>query len=163
MCGRRRQDQRCHNMAVHRSRISFSKEIDVCYLTLLIYSAHSHQTQRSSPHSLFMSPCFYSLLSCNSPGKKMLLPPFNPLRSGQRSRASEVHRQLPLPLKRSRRATPDMSTESNKKGLGQLWELRPPIPEPVCDSSHLSASCRGAAFPGTAQGSAPPLAIAVGK
>lgn len=99
MCGRRRQEQRCHNMAVHRSRILFSKEIGVCYLTLLIYSAHFHQTQRSSAHSAFMSPCFYSLLSCNSPGKKMLSPPFNPLRSGQRSRASEVHRQLPLPLK----------------------------------------------------------------
>lgn len=40
MCGRRGQDKRCHKMSVHRDRIFISREIGVCYLSLLIYSAY---------------------------------------------------------------------------------------------------------------------------
>lgn len=161
MCGRRRQDQRCHKMAVHRQNIHFQRNWCLLFKPTWIYSAYpSHQTDRP-PHSLFMSLCFVLLSFCYS-SEKTTVTPFHSIGSGERSQASEVQGQLPL--KGPWRVTPDMFKQSNKQNLGEFWEPMPspPIAEHAHDSSHL-ASHRGGPFPGTTQGSAPQVVIAVEK
>ena len=107
-------------------RILFSKEICVCYLTPLLHSAYSQQTllpiYRESLLAVFSCLTVLFPLSLVTALWKILSLPFSPLRSKQRSRAWEIHKQLPPPLKNLWRATPIY-----KNNFGQLWELIPSL------------------------------------
>lgn len=107
-------------------RILFSKEICVCYLTPLLHSAHTQQTllpiYRESLLAVFSCLTFLFPLGLVTALWKMLSLPFRPLRSKQRSRAWQIHKQLTPPLKNLWRATP-----VDKKSLELLWELMPSL------------------------------------